>query len=146
MSHLRQTHGALLRRHVAAAGADLRQLRDVVLAVLFRFALRQVGPPADAQRQKKRPVSVARQGVAHSKRRRWAGVSLHQQLADVLKLVHVGETLLHQLLDAAAHPHRDHLHAAAGRRQREKRRVSGTTGESVGRARVAFGVSSVRLL
>lgn len=62
MSHLRQPHGALLRRHVAAAGADLRQLRDVVLAVLFRFALRQVGPPADAQRQKKRPVSVARRG------------------------------------------------------------------------------------
>lgn len=39
---------------------------------------------------------------------------LHQELADVLKLVHVGEFLLHQLLHAAAHTHRDNLQAAAG--------------------------------
>lgn len=39
---------------------------------------------------------------------------LHQQLADVLKLAHVGEFLLHQLLHAAAHAHGDDLQAAAG--------------------------------
>lgn len=49
-AHLRQAHGALLGRHVAASGAGLRQLRDVVIAILFCFALRQVGPPEDAKR------------------------------------------------------------------------------------------------
>lgn len=39
---------------------------------------------------------------------------LHHQLTDVLKLAHVGELLLHQLLDPTAHPHRDDLQAAAG--------------------------------
>lgn len=39
---------------------------------------------------------------------------LHQQLADVFKLAHVGELLLHQLLHAAAHAHWDDLQAAAG--------------------------------
>lgn len=48
-THLRQTDSALLRRHVAAPRADLRQLRYVVLTILFCFALRQVGPPEDAK-------------------------------------------------------------------------------------------------
>lgn len=39
---------------------------------------------------------------------------LHQELTDVLKLAHVGELLLHQLLDSAAHAHRDDLQTAAG--------------------------------
>lgn len=42
------------------------------------------------------------------------GHLLDQQFTDVLKLAHVGELLLHQLLDAAAHAHRDDLQAAAG--------------------------------
>lgn len=39
---------------------------------------------------------------------------LYQQLTDVLKLVHVGEPLLHQLLDSTAHSDRDDFQAAAG--------------------------------
>lgn len=38
---------------------------------------------------------------------------LHQELTDIFKLAHVGELLLHQLLDAAAHAHRDDFQAAA---------------------------------
>lgn len=40
--------------------------------------------------------------------------SLHQELTDVLKLAHVGELLLHQLLDSTTHSDRNDLQAAAG--------------------------------
>lgn len=44
---------------------------------------------------------------------------LHQQLADILKLVHIREFLLHELLYSTAHSYRDHLKAAAGGEQNQ---------------------------
>lgn len=45
LTHLSQAHGALLRRHIPSARVGLGQLCDVVLAILFRFTFRKVGPP-----------------------------------------------------------------------------------------------------
>ena len=49
------------------------------------------------------------------------GLLLHQQLTDVLKLAHVGELFLHQLLHSSTHAHRDYFQAAAeGDREKDK--------------------------
>lgn len=49
------------------------------------------------------------------------GLLLHQQLTDVLKLAHVGELFLHQLLHSSTHAHRDYFQAAAeGDREKDE--------------------------
>lgn len=49
-THLGQTDGTLLGRHVASARVDLREFSDVVLPVLFCFAFGKVRPPESCKK------------------------------------------------------------------------------------------------
>lgn len=158
-THFGQADGTLLGRHVASSRVDLWEFGNVVLLVLLSFTFWEVCPPENGYKE-----HFIRQNSS-SPTRQWLQIRapfypwgysnctckrtlLHQQLTDILKLVHIGEPLLHQLLDSTAQSHRDNLQAAAGWEQHigQFQCVISKQSKKTKQTFLSCGGSSVRLL